>query len=121
LGWPPFLIERDPSSAEWTEGDRAARGAYLHPIGGPVRLEVLELPVADVPTEIQRLARAAGLRFRPSLVGGGACDTDLGRHTVRLRPTRGTLMAPAIGLVSPVGDDRSVEALGCRWAVRRSR
>ena len=118
---PPFLIEHDPFSAEWTEGDRAARGAELHPIGGPVWLEVLELPIPDLPTAIQAFARAAGLRFRPSLAGGGARDTNLGRHIVRLRPTRGTLMTPGIGLASPVGDDRSVEALGCRWTVRPSR
>jgi Glyoxalase-like domain len=118
---PPFLIEHDPFSAEWTEGDRAARSTEHHPIGGPVRLEVLELPIPDLPTAIQAFARAAELRFRPSLVGGGARDTNLGRQIVRLRPTRGTLMTPGIGLASPVGDDRSVEALGCRWTVRPSR
>jgi hypothetical protein len=117
---PPFLIEHEPSSAEWTEGDRAARSTEHHPIGGPVRLEVLELPVANVATVVQTLARAIDLRFRPSLAGNGARDADLGRHLVRLRPTRGTPIAPGVGLASPAGDDRSVDALGCRWTVRRS-
>jgi hypothetical protein len=85
-----------------------------------VRLEVLELPVADVPSASQTLARAAKLRFRPSLVGGGARDANLGRHIVRLRPKHGRPIAPGIGLASPAGDDRSVDALGCRWTVRRS-
>jgi hypothetical protein len=117
---PPFLIEHEPSSAEWTESDRAARGMERHPIGGPVRLESLELLVADVAAASQTLARTAELRFRPSLVGGGAREANLGRHTVRLRPVHGTPVAPGIGLASPAGDDRSVDALGCRWAVRRS-
>lgn len=117
---PPFLIEHEPSSAEWTEGDRATRGTEHHPIGGPVRLDVLELPVANVATAVQTLARTIDLRFRPSLVGGGARDADLGRQIVRLRPTHGTPAAPGVGLASPAGDDRSVDALGCRWTVRRS-
>ena len=117
---PPFLIQHETSSAEWTDGDRAARSAEHHPIGGPVRLEVLELPVADVAIAGRTLARAFDLRFRPSLVGGGARDANLGRHIVRLRPTHGTPVAPGIGLASPAGDGRSVHALGCRWTVTRS-
>ncbi len=118
---PPFLIEHDLRSAEWTKPERAARRVERHPIGGPVRLEVLELPVADVPDAIHKLARAAGLRFRPSLAGGGARDANVGPQIVRLRPTRGRALAPGIGLVSPAGDDRAVEVLGCRWIVRSSR
>jgi hypothetical protein len=117
---PPFLIEHDPLSAEWTDTDRAARGAEHHPIGGPVRLQGLELPVSNVQAASGALARAADLRFRPSIAGGGARDANLGRHIVRLRPTHGTPAAPRILLASPAGDDRSVDALGCRWTVRRS-
>jgi hypothetical protein len=116
----PFLIEHDPSSAEWTERDRAARNLELHPIGGPVRLETLELPVANLTASVQSLARTTNLRFRPSLVGGAARDANLGPHIVRLRPNRGAPLVPRIGLASPAGDDRSVDALGCRWTVRRS-
>ncbi len=117
---PPFLIEHDPLSAEWTEQDRSARGSEHHPIGGPVRLHVLEVPVPDVPAAVQSLGRAADLRFRPSLAGGAARDANLGRQIVRLRPTHGGPIAPGIGLTSPAGDDRSVDALGCRWIVVRS-
>jgi hypothetical protein len=116
---PPFLIEHDPHSAEWTEADRADRGRQLHPIGGPVRLRVLELPVADVASAVDMLGRSADLRFRPSLAGGGARDANLGPHLVRLRPARAA-QAPTIVLASPAGDDRAVEALECRWIVRRS-
>jgi hypothetical protein len=124
---PPFLIEHDPASAEWQPADRAARATQIHPVGGPdgamgpVRLDVLELPTGSVPATIQRLARALGLRFRPSLSGGGARDANIGSQTLRLRPSRGASTGPVIHLASPAAIDRSVEAFGCRWVLRPSR
>lgn len=115
---PPFLIEHDPTSAEWTPAERAARAALPHPIGGPVRLEALELLVDDVPRTIQRFARTAGLRFRPSLAGGGSRDADVGRQIVRLRPRRGGSGSAVVRLTAPVADERAPELLGCRWVVR---
>ena len=117
---PPFLIEHDPASAEWAPADRAARAALDHPIGGPVRLEVLELPVDDVNGTIQRFLRTAGLRFRPSLAGGGTRDSNVGRQLVRLRPRRGPSGAAVVRLAASVADERAVELLGCRWVVRPS-
>jgi hypothetical protein len=123
----PFLIQHDSESAEWRPADRAARTAQMHPSGGQgvamgsVRLDVLELPTGNVPATIQRLTRALGLRFRPSLSGGGARDANVGSQTVRLRPSRGEAAAPSIHLASPVALDRSVEAFGCRWVLRPSR
>jgi hypothetical protein len=118
----PFLIEHDPASAEWTPADRAARSTERHPLGGPVRLDVLELPIANVPATIQRLARTLGLRFRPSLAGHGARDANLGQQILRLAPTRSapTGFVPTIRVASPAGDDRTVTAIGCRWVLRRS-
>jgi hypothetical protein len=117
---PPFLIEHDHAAAEWTPADRTARARQRHPIGGPVRLETLELPVDDVNATIQRFGRTSGLRFRPSLAGGGSRDAVVGTQTIRLRPRRGRSDATtAIHLVvdGPV-DRRTVELLGCRWVVR---
>lgn len=125
-GEPPFLIEHDPGSAEWTPADRAARRQQEHPIGGPgggvghVRLEVLELPTDAIPAAIGRLTRTVGLRFRPSLAGGGSRDANIGRQIVRLRPTRGQAPLPSIVLASTAGDDRVVELFGCRWSIRKS-
>ena len=124
----PFVIEHDPLSAEWMPADRAARQDAHHPLGGPVRLEVLELPTVNVPATIQRLTRTLGLRFRPSLAGHGARDANLGPQLVRLAPARPApdthpvvpATPPTIRLSSPAGDDRTVTALGCRWVLRRS-
>lgn len=117
----PFLIERDETSAEWTPADRAARSIDPQPIGGPVRLDVLELPTADIPGTILRYLRTYGIRFRPSLAGGGGRDANIGRQTIRLRPATpasGPAPTPLIRLAAPGADGRSVDALGCRWTVR---
>ena len=118
---PPFLIEHDSASAEWTPADRAARLALAHPLGGSVRLEALELAVDDVSRTIQRFARTAGLRFRPSLTGGGSRDAGVGSQIVRLRPRRGGSGSAVIRLAAPVPEERDVELLGCRWVVRPAR
>ena len=117
---PPFIIEHDPAAAEWTPAERAARSAQAHPLGGPVRLEVLELAVDDVNRTMQRFVRTAGLRFRPSLSGGGSRDADVGRQSVRLRPRRGGSGSAVIRLAAPVREDRVVELVDCRWVVRRA-
>ena len=118
---PPFLIEHDGSAAEWTPADRAARRALAHPLGGPARLAVLELAIDDVSSTSLRFSRTVGLRFRPSLVGAGARDADIGGQTVRLRPRGGGPGAAAVHLVAAVPEERDVELLGCRWVVRPAR
>jgi len=131
---PPFLLEHDLTAAEWMPADRAARAEQRHPIGGPVRLETLELLVDHVPDMTRRFARTVGLRFRPSLAGGGSRDADIGRQAVRLRPRRGTwpqliptLAAPPAVPAAPatihlaargLAERREVEILSCRWVVR---
>jgi hypothetical protein len=118
---PPFLIEHGAASAEWTPTDRAARLAQRHPLGGSVRLEALELAVDEVNVTSQRFGRTAGLRFRPSLAGGGSRDASLGSQIVRLRPRRAGSGRAVIRLAAPVPEDRVGELLGCRWVVRPTR
>ncbi len=140
----PFLIEHDATAAEWTPAERAERAVQLHPAGGPVRLEALELPVDDVNRAFQSLLRVAGLRFRPSLAGRGARDADVGRQIVRILPRAavpraavpraagegdgsGAAVPHTVGqgavsavvrLAGPDLPDRTVDALGCRWILR---
>jgi len=112
---PPFLIEHDPTAAEWTPADRHERAA------GPARLQRLELAVTDVDRPSRAFTRTLGLRFRPSLVGGGARDTDVGPHRLRLRARRGARPTPVpaatIGLSVAGHEPADVELLGCRWVV----
>ena len=115
---PQFLIEHDPTSAEWTPTDRANRSAQRHPIGWPVRLEALELPVDDVTRTIRHFLRTTGLHFRPSLSGARSRDANIGGQTVRLRLGRGGSGSVVIRLAAPIPDPRTVEVLGCRWVVR---
>lgn len=110
---PPFLIEHDPTAAEWTPVDRSERAA------GPARLTVLEIAVDDVTATSRAFTRTIGLRFRPSLSGHGARDADIGGQTVRLRPRRDPDMAGAtIHLRHDVAEATEIDALGCRWIVR---
>jgi hypothetical protein len=114
---PPFLIEHDPTAAEWTSADRAGRAS------GPARLTLLELSVDDLGRTGQALLRTLGLRFRPSLAGGGARDTEVGAQVVRLRPRRPTEVAPRAGLrIRHRGQGAiAFDAFGCRWAVDATR
>ncbi|MFM2105293.1 MAG: hypothetical protein RL338_325 [Chloroflexota bacterium] len=120
---PPFLIEHDGAAAEWTPAERAARAAEAHPIGGPVRLERLELPVAETHRIGMRLLVGAGIGpFRPSLAGRGARDAAIGAATLRLVPTRPPGDPPVATVVlrvagTPAGELRCAELLGCRWLV----
>jgi hypothetical protein len=114
---PPFLIEHDVTAAEWTPADRDARAAEAERLGGSLALDVLELPADDPNAFSQRLLRAVGLRFRPSLAGGGARDASIGGQLVRIRPRRGGTAMPTIRLLGPVAEERSVDLVGCRWVI----
>jgi hypothetical protein len=118
---PPFLIEHDATAAEWTPDDRAARAAAGHPIGGPVRLRVLDLPVpaASVAARTMALLRACDLRFRPSLAGRGARDASVGpAQLLRIRPAPAG-SPPVLHLSVPGAAGRTVDALGLRVTVGR--
>ena len=111
---PPFLIEHDVRAAEWMPEDRVERAA------GPARLTVVELAVDDVNRTIQAWLRTVGLRFRPSLAGGGARDSDVGSQIVRLRPRRPGSPAGVVTTVhlTIAGASHSdVDLLGIRWRV----
>jgi hypothetical protein len=113
LELPPFLIEHDASSAEWTRADRAARQ------DGPARLTTLEIAVSDVSATIGQYLRTTGLRFRPSLVGQGVRETTLGTQGVRIRPVRDPATPDVTVHLAIAGAPPSeVDLLGCRWIVR---
>lgn len=111
----PFLIEHDPTAAEWTSIERAERAAFVHPVGGPVRLELVELPLGDVRRTQDRYLRTWGLLARPSLAGGGARDVSVGRQIIRLRRRVGAESElPTVGLaaLAPPGWSRAGQLPG---------
>lgn len=126
---PGFLIQHDETAAEWTPAERDERAAQEHPAGGPVRLESLELPVADVRAATLTQLRTLGLQLRPSLAGGGARDAAVGRQTLRLRPVSRGGPVPTIRLsiagasgATPIASSTAgdvADLLGCRWSLRR--
>ncbi len=123
---PPFLIEHDLEAAEWSPAERAERAAEVHPIGGPVRFETLEVPAPDVARATGRYLRDVGIGpFRPSLAGRGGRDAPVGPHTVRFVPRASPGWPVAtfhLRLAGPVAGEtgvvRDVEMLGCRWVIR---
>ncbi len=127
---PPFLIEHDPTAAEWTAPERAARAAQTHPLGASVRLETLELEVPDIARASGALLRTVGIGpFRPSLSGRRTRDAPIGRQTVRLRAAMGLitvatwpvatihLRAVPVDFTATPVEPRTVEFLGCRFIV----
>jgi glyoxalase-like protein len=108
---PPFLIEHDTSGAEWTPSERAERAS------GPARLELLELRVDDVDRTSRAFMRTVGVRFRPSLVGAGARDADIGRHRLRLRSARSGARMATIDLSISGATPTELDLLGCHWVV----
>jgi hypothetical protein len=128
---PPFLIEHDPTAAEWSPDERATRADECHPVGAPVRLETLELAISDAPGTIAALMRTVRIGpFRPSLAGGGGRDAAVGTQTLRLKPHRAMApgLAPGPAAAWPMTtihlragsltEPRTAELLGCRFVLR---
>jgi Glyoxalase-like domain len=107
---PPFLIEHDPTSAEWTAADRASRAAR------PGRLRGIELVVPDAESTTAWFARTLGIEWRRP-AGSPPYETRIGDHFVRLR--QGDERDPANIVVAVEGTEpKMFELLGCRWTVR---
>ena len=118
-----FSIEHDPTGAEWSAEDRAARAAVETPGLGLIRLARVEIGVDDVARTTMRLLRDFRAQFRPSLAGGGARDTSIGTQTLRLLPARGdrTGRVRIVLRASAVADPRETTALGCLWRIEPAR
>jgi hypothetical protein len=108
-----FLIEHDLAAAEWTPAERRERATFAQPLGGPARLERLEVPVSSTQRATMRVHRDVGVAFRPSLAGAGARDGAIGRQTLRLVP--GSKTDPPRVVVRGGSVGREIELLGCRW------
>lgn len=106
---PPFLIEHEMAGAEWGDAARAARAAFRHPAGGAVRLEALELPVADATAAAREYGTTLGIAFSEGW------RTSLGAAALVLRRVAMT-PAPVIRLKAEPGTPPlDVLLFGIRW------
>src|SRR4051812_19069073 len=118
-----FAIEHDPTGAEWSTVDRAARAAVETPALGQVRLARVEVGVEDVARASLRMLREFRTQFRPSLAGGGARDASIGGQTLRLLrlPAGAAPRARIVMRASAVAEARETTALGCLWRIEPGR
>jgi hypothetical protein len=120
---PPFVIEHEPTGAEWSARARQDRAALGHPLGGPARISALELPVPDVAGAADAYARTIGLRFED--VDPRGASAVIGAQRVRL--SHGVpFWNPAVVEIEAVNAcpetaSRDVDALGVRWHIRGPR
>lgn len=116
---PPFLIKHLSAGAEWGSKALAARRAFVHAVGAPVRLLGIELGVPDPLDVAAQCARQVGLEFTAvGETGQGGATASIGPHTVVLT---GTGTAPQVrcllvarGPIQP----RSASALGVEFVMR---
>lgn len=112
-----FVIEHDPSGAEWSAPDRAARAQVEMPGLGRVRLVRVELAVPDVARASMRLLRDFGIQVRPSLAGGGARDASLGAQTLRLVPLARGGRTAVVMRASALAEARHATVFKCDWLI----
>jgi catechol 2,3-dioxygenase-like lactoylglutathione lyase family enzyme len=114
-----FLIQHDQTAAEWRPADREARAEEVHPLGGPVRLARVELPVTDMRRSTMRVHRDLGVAFRPSLAGGGARDGTVGGQTLRLVRAAAGRLPTVVMRGGP--QTREADLAGCRFTIEAVR
>jgi len=107
----PFLIRHAYTGAEWGPAALAKRQAFVHPIGSPVVLTRLDLATPDPQDLAARYARELGLEFW-AVVDLAVCT--VGRHVIRLVPTREIDTPAAITIGAQVEAPRSSQVLGLR-------
>jgi len=113
---PPFLIEHEPTGAEWGIAAREARAAFRHPVGGAVRLEALTIPVADVREAADRYRDELGIGIDP------AGSTRIGGQVISLVPADDSAgETPVIDLVGERGSPTlDLVLFGIRWRRREA-
>jgi catechol 2,3-dioxygenase-like lactoylglutathione lyase family enzyme len=113
---PPFLIKHLEAGAEWGADAIAARRAYVHPIGGPVRLLGLELAIPDPVGLAADCLREIGVEYQAI---GSSAAAEVGRQTIRLRSALAPAMSMTLTLgVGESGHERAVSAFGVEFVMQ---
>jgi hypothetical protein len=107
----PFLIRHAAVGAEWGPAALAERQSFVHPIGSPVVLTRLDIATPDPLELAARYFRELGLEFW-AVVDLAVCT--IGRHVIRLVPTREMDTVAAITIGAEVDGPRSSQILNLR-------
>ena len=107
----PFLIRHAYTGEEWGPAAMEARQAFVHPIGSPVVLARIDVATPDPQDLAARYARELALEFW-AVLDLAVCN--VGRHVIRLVPTREMETPVAITLGAHVEAPRSSQVLGLR-------
>jgi hypothetical protein len=116
---PPFLIEHDTDSAEWTATDRRARATQVHPVGGSLRLIALEISMVDPSRVAAAYRQVVGIAVEPWLGDGDwALAATVGGQRIVLRPAEPS-SEPSVVIRLSTSGDRSATAdiFGCRFVI----
>lgn len=108
---PPFLIQHEPTGAEWGPAALAARRGFTHPIGSPVILARLDIATPDPLSLAARYLRDLGIEF---WAVSDLAVAEVGRHVIRLVPSREMDMPAVVTLGAEIPQPRSVDLLGLR-------
>lgn len=116
---PPFIIEHDPDSAEWTATDRRARATQVHPLGGSLRLTGLEISMVDPSRVATAYRQSVGIAFEPWLGDGDwSLAATVGGQRIVLRPAEPSSDPSVVIKLSTTGDrSSSAEIFGCRFVI----
>jgi glyoxalase-like protein len=116
---PPFLIQHDEASAEWTATDRRARATQVHPVGGSLRLTALEIEMVDPSRVAAAYRQAVGIAFEPWLGDGDWTLAAIVRgQRIVLRPAEPSA-EPSVVIRLATSGERSATAdiFGCRFII----
>lgn len=113
----PFLIQHALTGAEWGFEALAERARFQHPIGSPVALARLDIATDDPPGAAAAIHEQLGIDF---WAVADLAVADVGRHVLRLVPTREMATPAVVTLAAEVDTPVTVTALGLRFDVERA-
>ena len=118
---PPFLIKHLEAGAEWGTDALAARRAFVHPVGAPVRLLGLELGVPYPLDLAAACARQLDLDFLAvGETGQGGAATAIGPQFVTLTAATTPSLRIQLAALGAVAESTAA-ALGVQYVLRAAR
>lgn len=110
----PFLIRHALVGKEWGPDALRERVTFRHPIGSPMRLVRLDIATDDPPSRAGDYSEQLGISFRAV---ADLAVTQIGRHVIRLLPSREMVTAATVVLAAGIESPRSADIAGVHWDV----